>query len=169
MSPAWPPLEVSVLGACALSASIGCVSILHVWVSADIYTLFYLVTGNVGFFLGCSPSTFPLPLVTQVLISSRRCKQSTRRAVGPTGSRLEQPSASERVLLPTNHVRAPRTERLGGRGCVLPAARALFFGSWHDNYFICRLFADITTFQIDQECPFNLSDIRSQRGGLLGQ
>lgn len=53
------------------------------------------------------------------------------------------------LLLPTDDFCAPGAECIWRLSRVLPATRAFFFGSWRDNYFIGRLFTNITTCERD--------------------
>lgn len=53
------------------------------------------------------------------------------------------------LLLSVDDFCAPGAECIWRLSCVLPTTRAFFFGSWHDNYFIWRLFANITTCEKD--------------------
>ena len=39
-----------------------------------------------------------------------------------------------------------RAEFIWWCSCILPTRRVFFFGSWHDNHFIWKLFRNITTF-----------------------
>lgn len=52
---------------------------------------------------------------------------------------------SRQVLFSINNFRASGAECVWGLSRVLPTTRAFFFGSWHDQYFIRRLFTNITT------------------------
>lgn len=84
------------------------------------------------------------------LASSQCGRQGLWPRAPPQGrSCAESRRRHSELLLPTDNFRASGAECIWRLSRVLPATRAFFFGSWHDNYFIGRLFTNITTCERD--------------------